>query len=104
MPSKIISVFGVLLFTIFYDSNRSESDSKPRKVNLIRCAYCHGFIEIRLNKKEKKRNATESPVRKADGFTMFVKERYDLLKAPDDSNVKIMQTLNEEYSQLSTVK
>lgn len=79
----------------------SHAHSKAKKVENIRCSYCHGSIEIFLNKKDKDGNVVPTPVRKATGFAMFVKEKYHQFKVTGCTHADVMKMLSNEFAALS---
>lgn len=79
---------------------RSYSHSKSRKVENIRCSYCHGMISIFLNKKKDGKTIME-PVREASGFAKFVKEKYKEFKKPGVKHAEVMRSISSLYSTLS---
>lgn len=81
---------------------KSHAHSKSKKVELIRCAYCHGAIEIFLNKKTKDGTVCPTPVRKASGFAAFVKVAYKEFKLPGVAHADVMRQLSAKFASLST--
>lgn len=81
---------------------KSHAHSKSKKVELIRCAYCHGSIEIFLNKKSQDGTVFLTPVRKARGFAAFVKVAYKDLKAPGVTHAEVMRQLSAKFAAFST--
>lgn len=79
---------------------KSHSHSKSRKVEDIRCSYCHGMISIFLNKKKNGKMVME-PVREATGFAKFVKEKYKDFKKPGIKHADVMRQISTQYSMLS---
>lgn len=83
---------------LFY---RSHSHSKSKKVENIRCSYCHGSISIFINKKLKDGKIVQTPVREASGFAKFVKEKYKEFKVPGKTHAEIMRLISDNFSALS---
>lgn len=79
---------------------RAGSHSKSKKVENIRCSYCHGSISIFLNKKQNGENVLV-PVRKANGFANFVKETYKNFKKPGVSHAEVMKQISTQFAGLS---
>lgn len=79
---------------------RSYSHSKSKKVENIRCSYCHGMISIFLNKKKDGQIVME-PVREASGFAKFVKEKYKEFKKPGVKHADVMRQISSQYATLS---
>ncbi|XP_017486401.1 PREDICTED: uncharacterized protein LOC108374879 isoform X1 [Rhagoletis zephyria] len=79
---------------------KSHAHSKSKKVENIRCSYCHGAIEIFLNKKDKEGNILPTPVREPTGFAKFVKENYKQYKRPDLKHAEVMKILSTEFAAL----
>ena len=67
----------------------------------IRCSYCHGKIEVFLNKKDTNGQIVQTPVKKASGFALFVKEKYKDYKKPELKHADIMKILSNEFSSLA---
>lgn len=80
---------------------RSQSHSKSKKVENIRCSYCHGSITIYLNKKQKDGTITLEAPREATGFAKFVKEKYKDFKLPGVKHAEVMGLISSAFSQLS---
>lgn len=80
---------------------KSPAHSKSKKVEKIRCAYCHGAIEIYLNKRNGAGELCPTPVRKATGFAAFVKAEYKRLKEPGVAHAEVMRLLSAEYAKLT---
>lgn len=80
---------------------KSHAHSRSKKVELIRCAYCHGSIEIFLNKKNKDGVVCPTPVRKASGFAAFVKSTYKDFKAPGIPHAEVMRQLSAKFATMS---
>ena len=66
----------------------------------IRCSYCHGAIEIFLNKKDKEGNIIPTPVREPTGFAKFVKDKYKQYKRDDLKHADVMKILSNEFASL----
>ncbi|XP_073841060.1 uncharacterized protein [Musca autumnalis] len=79
---------------------KSHAHSKSKKVENIRCSYCHGAIEIFLNKKDKEGNIIPTPVREPTGFAKFVKDNYKKYKRDDAKHADIMKILSNEFATL----
>ncbi|XP_054728427.1 germ cell nuclear acidic protein [Anastrepha obliqua] len=79
---------------------KSHAHSKSKKVENIRCSYCHGAIEIFLNKKDKDGNILPTPVREPTGFAKFVKDNYKQYKRPDLKHADVMKILSTEFAAL----
>lgn len=79
----------------------SYAHSKSKKIEEIRCKYCHGKIEILLNKKNKDGQITATPTRKATGFAKYVKEQYKMIKQPHLNHGEVMKLLGENFGGLS---
>lgn len=80
---------------------KSPAHSKSKKVERIRCAYCHGAIEIYLNKRNGAGEVCPTPVRKATGFAAFVKVEYRNCKQPGVSHAEVMRLLSGLYAKLT---
>lgn len=104
--SKYVLIFNIYIFILFTNIHlsfsfiRSYSHSKSKKVENIRCSYCHGMISIFLNKKKDGQIVME-PVREASGFAKFVKEKYKDFKKPGVKHADVMRQISSEYSTLS---
>uniref|UniRef100_A0A1A9W9Z7 SprT-like domain-containing protein n=1 Tax=Glossina brevipalpis TaxID=37001 RepID=A0A1A9W9Z7_9MUSC len=79
---------------------KSYAHSTSRKVENIRCSYCHGAIEVFLNKKDKGGNVIHTPLREPTGFAKFVKENYKTYKQDDRKHSEIMKILSIEFAAL----
>uniref|UniRef100_A0A0A1X4E5 Acidic repeat-containing protein n=1 Tax=Zeugodacus cucurbitae TaxID=28588 RepID=A0A0A1X4E5_ZEUCU len=79
---------------------KSHAHSKSKKVENIRCSFCHGAIEIFLNKKDKGGNILSTPVREPTGFAKFVKDNYKRYKRPDLKHADVMKVLSTEFAAL----
>uniref|UniRef100_A0A1A9UHY7 SprT-like domain-containing protein n=1 Tax=Glossina austeni TaxID=7395 RepID=A0A1A9UHY7_GLOAU len=79
---------------------KSHAHSTSRKVENIRCSYCHGAIEIFLNKKDKGGNIIPTPLREPTGFAKFVKDNYKKYKQIDRKHSEIMKILSTEFAAL----
>ncbi|XP_067636951.1 germ cell nuclear acidic protein-like [Eurosta solidaginis] len=77
---------------------KSHAHSKSKKVENIRCSFCHGAIEIYLNKKDKDGNILPTPVREPTGFAKFVKDNYKQYKRPDLKHADVMKLLSAEFA------
>lgn len=77
---------------------KSYAHSKSKKVENIRCSYCHGAIEVYLNKKDKDGNTMMTPVKEATGFAKFVKDKYKEFKRPDLKHADVMKLLSNEFA------
>lgn len=98
-PSKVsISVRIISISIPFF--LRSYSHSKSKKVENIRCSYCHGSISIFLNKKKNGKTVME-PAREATGFAKYVKEKYKEFKKPGVKHAEVMRQISSQYSTLS---
>lgn len=67
----------------------------------IRCAKCHGQIEILHNKKDKQGNVVPTPVKEVKGFAKFVKEKYKDYKKPEMKHADVMKVLGGVFSEMS---
>ncbi|XP_055912510.1 germ cell nuclear acidic protein-like [Eupeodes corollae] len=79
---------------------KSHAHSKSKKVENIRCSYCHGAIEVYLNKKDKEGNAILTPVKEPTGFAKFVKDKYKQFKRPDLKHADVMKLLSNEFASM----
>uniref|UniRef100_A0A1I8NNV2 SprT-like domain-containing protein n=1 Tax=Stomoxys calcitrans TaxID=35570 RepID=A0A1I8NNV2_STOCA len=79
---------------------KSYAHSKSKKVENIRCSYCHGAIEIFLNKKDKEGNIIPTPVKEPTGFAKFVKDNYKKHKRDDLKHADVMKILSNEFATL----
>ncbi|XP_023291506.2 putative uncharacterized protein DDB_G0277255 [Lucilia cuprina] len=79
---------------------KSHAHSKSKKVENIRCSYCHGAIEIFLNKKDKDGNIMPTPVKEPTGFAKFVKDNYKKFKRDDLKHADVMKLLSSEFASL----
>ncbi|XP_065361595.1 germ cell nuclear acidic protein [Calliphora vicina] len=79
---------------------KSHAHSKSKKVENIRCSYCHGAIEVFLNKKDKAGNIIPTPVKEATGFAKFVKDNYKKFKRDDRKHADVMKLLSSEFASL----
>jgi predicted SprT family Zn-dependent metalloprotease len=77
-----------------------NAHSRSKKVEKIRCAYCHSAIQLFLNKKDKTGNMVATPVREATGFAKFVKEKYKAFKRPDMKHADVMKVLSGAFAAL----
>lgn len=82
-------------------SAKSQAHSKSKKVENIRCAICHGKIEIFLNKRNKEGNIIHTPTKNVTGFAKFVKEQYKTHKKDSIQHKDVMKILGEEYRKLT---
>lgn len=82
----------------------SHAHSKSKKVENIRCRFCHGSIQILLNKKDKEGNVKATPVKEAAGFAKFVKEQYKNVKTPQMKHADVMKALSVNFSNLNVDK
>lgn len=80
---------------------KSHAHSRSKKVEKIRCSYCHGAIEIFLNKKNKDGEIVSTPVKKAAGFAKFVQEKYKQYKAPNLKHGDVMKLLGTAFGTMS---
>ncbi|KAL5276321.1 ACRC.2 family protein [Megaselia abdita] len=80
---------------------KADAHSKSKKVENIRCAKCHGKIEILHNKKDKDGNVNPTPVKEAKGFAKFVKEKYKYYKQPEMKHADVMKVLGGVFSDMS---
>lgn len=78
----------------------SHAHSRSKKVENIRCRYCHGRIEILINRKDKDGNVKSTPVKAASGFAKFVKEQYARVKTPALKHADVMKLLGSKFSEL----
>lgn len=92
--NTMLDYFKSSVFHYFY---RSHAHSTSRKVENIRCSYCHGAIEIFLNKKDKEGNIIPTPLREPTGFAKFVKDNYKTYKQIDRKHSEIMKILSTEF-------
>lgn len=83
---------------------KANAHSKSKKLEKIRCAKCHGEIEILLNKKDKEGNIVSTQVPEVKGFAKFVKEKYNHYKKPEMKHGDIMKLLGAEFSALSVTE
>lgn len=79
---------------------KSHAHSKSKKVENIRCSFCHGGVEIFLNKKDKQGNVMPTPVKPPKGFSKFVKVQYKLYKTNDLKHAEVMKLLSKAYAAL----
>ncbi|XP_055371570.1 germ cell nuclear acidic protein-like [Condylostylus longicornis] len=79
---------------------KSHAHSKSKKVEKIRCAYCHGAIEILLNKKDKDGNIISTPIKEPTGFAKFVKDNYKNFQKPELKHADVMKLLSTEFAAL----
>lgn len=80
---------------------RSNAHTKSKKVENIRCVYCHGSISIFLNKKGKDGSVVPTPVREASGFAKFVKEKYKDFKVAGTTHAEVMKMISSAFASLS---
>lgn len=80
---------------------RSQSNSKSKKVENIRCSKCHGPIEVFLNKTEKDGKVTLVPPKQPSMFAKFVKENYNLSKESGCTHADVMKMLSNNYAKLT---
>lgn len=80
---------------------KSHAHSRSKKVEKIRCSYCHGAIEIFLNKKNKDGDIVTTPAKKATGFAKFVQEKYKQYKAPNLKHGDVMKLLGNAFGSMS---
>lgn len=81
--------------------SKSYSHSKSKKIENIRCAYCHGSISIYLNKKQKDGQVVQTPVRPPNGFAKFVKEKYKEFKQPGVKHAEVMKLISTAFASLT---
>ena len=79
---------------------KTQMHSKTKKAENIRCRFCHGDIEILLNKKTKTGEVMKTPVRAASGFALFVKENYKRLKQPQLKHADVMKLLSADFQNM----
>lgn len=81
---------------------RLQAHSKARKVDNVVCKFCHGNIEIFLNKKDKNGCITPTPVKKPSGFAKFVQDNYGKYKEIEKkmTHAEIMKLLSKEFAAL----
>lgn len=80
---------------------RSKTHSKSKKVENIRCAKCHGPIEVFLNKVDKDGKVTLVPPKEPSMFAKFVKENYKSSKETGCSHADVMKILSNNFAKLS---
>lgn len=85
---------------LFFSFHRAFSHSKSKKAENIRCSHCHGSISIFLNKKQGNEYVLV-PVRKANGFANFVKEKYKDFKKPGVTHAEVMRLISTQFATLS---
>ncbi|XP_065092304.1 germ cell nuclear acidic protein-like isoform X2 [Ochlerotatus camptorhynchus] len=81
---------------------RYNAHTRSKKTENIRCAYCHGQIELFLNKKNKNGETIATPVKKAKGFAAFVKETYKQVRKNESNHAATMRILGEKFAGLNT--
>lgn len=81
-------------------SAKTQMHSKTKKAENIRCRFCHGDIEILLNKKTKTGEVVKTPVRAASGFALYVKENYKRLKQPQLKHADVMKLLSVNFADM----
>lgn len=84
----------------YHSFHRAFSHSKSKKTENIRCSHCHGSISIFLNKKQGNEYVLV-PVRKANGFANFVKEKYKDFKKPGVTHAEVMRQISTLFATLS---
>lgn len=80
---------------------RSQSHTKSKKVENIRCAGCHGPIEVFLNKVDKDGKVTLVPPKEPSMFAKYVKENYRLSKQSGCSHADVMKILSNNFAALT---
>lgn len=80
----------------------SQAHSKSKKVENLRCRYCHGSIEVLLNKRDKDGCVTPTPVRKPSGFAKFVQDNYSKYKGTGErrTHAEVMKLLSKEFASM----
>lgn len=81
-------------------SAKTQMHSKTKKAENIRCRFCHGDIEILLNKKTKTGEVVKTPLRAASGFALYVKENYKRLKQPQLKHADVMKLLSQNFADM----
>nr|XP_019545015.2 LOW QUALITY PROTEIN: acidic repeat-containing protein [Aedes albopictus] len=79
-----------------------NAHTRSKKTENIRCAYCHGKIELFVNRKNKDGDTVATPAKKGKGFAAFVKEKYKQVRQNADSHAETMKILGEKFAGLST--
>lgn len=79
-----------------------NAHTRSKKTENIRCAYCHGKIELFVNKKNKDGDTVATPAKKGKGFAAFVKEKYKQVRQNENSHAETMKILGEKFAGLST--
>lgn len=82
---------------------KTQMHSKTKKAENIRCRFCHGDIEILLNKRTKTGEVVKTPVRAASGFALYVKENYGRVKQPQLKHAEVMKLLSQDFAGLKVV-
>ncbi|XP_037032807.1 uncharacterized protein LOC119071854 [Bradysia coprophila] len=80
---------------------KSTAHSKSRKVENIRCAKCHGPIEIFLNKTDKDGQVILVPPKEPSVFAKYVKEKYKLHKVSGATHADVMKILSNNFGKLT---
>lgn len=83
---------------------KTQMHSKTKKTENIRCKFCHGKIEILLNKRTKAGDVLKTPIRAASGFALFVKENYKRVKNPDIKHAEVMKLLGQDFAKMKVQK
>ncbi|KAM8720349.1 hypothetical protein ACLKA7_006400 [Drosophila subpalustris] len=76
----------------------SNSHTRSRKVEDLRCRKCSGPITLQLNKKDKQGNVVATPVREATGFAKYVKDNFKKHKRDNLTAAQVMRILSAEYA------
>lgn len=81
---------------------RSQTHSKTKKVEDVRCSMCKGSIQLFENKKNKDGVLELVPVQRKEptAFAKFVKLKFKEVKKPHLSHKEVMQILSAQFSNL----
>lgn len=82
--------------------SKYNAHSRSKKTENIRCAYCHGKIELFMNKKTKDGEIVATPVKAGKGFAAFVKDKYKQVRQGENSHADTMKILSQKFAGLST--
>ncbi|KAG4076536.1 hypothetical protein HA402_011352 [Bradysia odoriphaga] len=80
---------------------KSKAHSKSRKVENIRCAKCHGPIEIFLNKTDENGQVILVTPKEPSMFAKYVKEKYKLHKVSGVTHADVMKILSNNFGKLT---
>ncbi|XP_062536618.1 germ cell nuclear acidic protein-like [Armigeres subalbatus] len=82
--------------------SKYNAHTRSKKTENIRCAYCHGKIELFVNKKNKDGETVATPAKAGKGFAAFVKDKYKHVRQGESNHADTMKVLSQKFAGLST--